>query len=296
MVVRADVERRLLALAPNVRGALWILLASVLFIVMATLVKHLGAYFDIFQIAFFRALFGLTAILPFVLRRGVRGLRTGRPGMQLLRGCSGTAAMFCGYYAFTQLPLADAISISYARTLFIIPLAVIFLGEVVRRRRWTATAIGFVGVLVMLRPGAGIETATLIAVMGALLAAASMTAIKLVSKTDSADVTVFYFGIISTPLTLLPALYVWRAPEPLELVLLIASGAVAASAQYCMIRGYRIGEATAVVPFDYARLLIGTVVGIVIFAELPDAWTLVGAGIIVVSTLYIALREARLKQ
>ncbi len=285
---------RLLALPANVRGALWVLLAATLFATMGTLVKLLGDRFDSFQLAFFRALFGFLAILPFVVRMGFAGLRTRRPGLHFLRGIGGASAMLCGFYAITHLPFADAVSLSYARSLFLIPLAVVFLGETVRARRWTATAVGFVGVVIMMRPTGAIEFATFIAILGAFLVAAVTIMVKKLAETDRPETLIFYFGVISTSVALLPALRVWRTPSWDELALLMLVGACGAGAQYCMIRGFRIGEATAVIPFDYARLLIAGVVGITVFAEIPDAWTLTGAAVIVVSTLYIALREARL--
>ena len=285
---------RLLALPANVRGALWVLLAATLFAGMGTLVKLLGDRFDSFQLAFFRALFGFLAILPFVVRMGVAELRTKRPGLHFVRGIGGASAMLCGVYAITHLTFADAVSLSYARSLFLIPLAVVFLGETVRARRWTATAVGFLGVVIMMRPTGAIELATFVAILGAFLVAAVTIMVKKLAETDRPETLIFYFGVISTSVALLPALQVWRSPAWDELALLMLVGACGAGAQYCMIRGYRIGEATAVIPFDYARLLIAGVIGVVVFAEIPDAWTLTGAAVIVVSTLYIALREAQL--
>ena len=285
---------RLGRLAPNLRGALWVLCAAVCFTLMGTLVKLLGREFDSFQLAFFRALFGLLAVVPFILRGGGAAMRTTRPILHLVRAVGGTAAMFCGFYALTHLSFADAVSISYARTLFLIPLAVMFLGEVVRKRRWTATGIGFLGVLIMLRPGDDIAPATFVAIFGAFVVAGVTVMIKKLSETERPETLIFYFGCISTTAALLPALAVWRSPGLDDLALLMLVGAAGAIGQYCIIRGYKTGEATAVIPFDYARLLFAGAIGIIVFAETPDAWTLTGAMVIVASTLYIALREARL--
>ena len=289
---RARVKLR--RLPPNVQGALWVLLAAMIFTAMGSLVKYLGGFFDSFQIAFFRALFGLLALLPFIARTGFGEVRTSRLPLHLLRGLLGTSGMFCGFYALTHLSYADAVSFSYARSLFLIPLAVLFLGEVVRRRRWTATVIGFLGVLVMLRPGGEFDLAMLVAIAGALLVALVTILIKKLSETENPQVILFYFGIVSTPIALIPALYVWRIPSLVELLLLMAVGAIAASAQYCMIRAYRVGEATAVTPFDYSRLLFATLIGVFVFGEALELTTIIGALIIVGATLYIALREANL--
>lgn len=283
------------ALSPNVRGAAWVVLAAGLFVVMGTLTKLLGDRFESAQAGFFRVLFGLITVLPFVWRMGPRRLVTGRIWLHLLRGLGGGLAVLCGFYSLMHLSFADAVSISYARMLFVIPLAVLFLGERVRVRRWTATAVGFVGVLVMLRPTGEVSFAAWIALLGALLVAGVSIMVKRLAETERPETLLFYFGLTSTLVTLLPALAVWRNPTPWELVLLLAIGGSGSAAQYCMIQGYKNGEATAVIPFDYFRLLFAAVVGVLLFAEYPDAWTLTGAAVIVASTLYIALREARLK-
>ena len=233
-------------------------------------------------------------MLPFFLRFGLGLVRTQRLGMHFVRSLCGACAMLCGFYAITHLPLADAVSISYARALFLIPLAVLFLGEVVRLRRWTATAVGFVGVIVMMRPGGDIELATWVAVIGAYLVAVVTIMIKKLSTTERTETLLLYYGVVSSLVALGPALLVWRTPTLVELAFLMAIGTLGAAGQYCIIRGYRIGEARALLPFDYTRLIFAGVIGFLWFAEIPDAWTLTGATIVVGATLYIGIREARL--
>lgn len=295
MSLAAGARGRFDALAPNLRGAIWVVLAAALFVVMGTLTKLLADRFESAQMGFFRVLFGLLAVLPFVARMGPRQLATGRLWLHLVRGLGGGMAVLCGFYAVMHLSFADAVAISYARMLFVIPLAVLFLGETVRVRRWTATAVGLVGVLIMLRPHGEVELATWVALLGALLVAGVSIMVKRLAETERPETLLFYFGVTSTLVTLLPALAVWRQPTAWELVLLLAIGGSGAAAQYCMIQGYKSGEATAVIPFDYARLIFAAAVGIVLFAEYPDVWTIVGAAVIVAATLYIALREAKLK-
>jgi drug/metabolite transporter (DMT)-like permease len=146
----------------------------------------------------------------------------------------------------------------------------------------------------MMRPGGGVELASLLALAGALMIAVVNVLVKKLAATERPVTILFHFGVISTIATLVPALVVWRGPTPVELLLLVLVGVLGMAAQACMIRGLRLGEATAVIPFDYVRLLIAGVVGFLVFAEVPDRWTLIGAAVIVTATLYIALREARL--
>ncbi len=278
----------------NTRGALWVLLAGVFFTVMASQIKILGTRLDSFEIAFFRALFGFIAIWPFVLRSGFSELKTKRPVMHLARGLLGVTAMFCGFYAITHLQLADAVAFTFTKPLFLIVLAVLFLNEKVRVRRWTATVIGFIGALVMLRPGGGLEAAAMVALSGSLCLAFVTVLIKKLTVTETPVTLLFYFGLTATLVATVPAMLVWQTPTWAELARLMLIGVLAATAQSFMIRGFAAGEATAVMPFEYARLLFAGLIGFTFFAEVPDLWTLVGAAIIVGATLYIAQREARI--
>ncbi len=281
-------------LAPNIRGAIWTVLAAALFSCMATLAKFLGGRLDHFQVTFFRTLTGLLFILPFLVGNGRQGWRTQRPGLHILRGLFGNLGMICGFYALIHMPLADANAITFARALFVVPLAVIFLSETVGTRRSVATVIGFLGVLIMLRPTGTIEPAALAAVSQAMLVAGAIICVKILSRTDPTVTLLFYSSIIGLLITAIPAAIVWQAPTMEEYLLLLAMGAFGVAAHNCFIRGYAVGEASAMAPFDYTRLLFAAIAGFIVFSEVPDEWTIVGAAIIVGSTLYIARREAQL--
>lgn len=288
-------QRSLQRLPANLRGALWVTLACLGIATMGTLVKILGARLDSFQLAFFRAAFGLLAVLPFACRAGWGVLRTRRLGMHLGRGMAGSLAMMCAFYALTHLTLADATAITFTAPLFLTVLAALILHETVGRRRWSATAVGFLGVLIMLRPGDGVlEAAALVALLGTLAMAVVRLFIKQLSRTESPLTMIVYLGLSSSVVSAVPAIMVWRTPTLLELGLLVLLGSVSNLSQVFMIRGYKIGEASALAPFEYARLPLAALYGYLLFAELPDLYTLLGASIIVASTFYIARREHRL--
>ncbi len=291
----AALRARWQALPDNTRGAIWVLMAAVGFSVMAVLAKHLGETLHAFQIAFFRSVVGFLVLLPLVMRAGWGVLRTSVPGLHFGRSATGAVAMMCGFYALTHLPLATATAITFTRPLFLIVIAVLLLGEPVRWRRWSATLAGFIGVLVMLRPGAGtLDPAVFVALGQALAAALIVVFLKRMPPEEKHVTVLFFTAVFTTLVTLGPALWVWRMPDAATLAIAVAMGTVGVTAQAAVVRAYRIAEATAVAPFDYARLLFATGFGIVLFAEIPDVWLILGAGIIVASTVYIARREARL--
>jgi drug/metabolite transporter (DMT)-like permease len=295
------VEALWLRLAPSWRGPLWMLLAGLLFSLMAAAVKSLGARIDSFEVAFFRAAFGLFWILPFALVAGREAFRTKRPLAHLGRGLVGALAMVCSFYALAQLPLAEAVAYSFTKPLFVVLLAAVFLGEKVRLRRLSATAAGFLGVVVMLAPERwlqnrgldAVEPAALVAIFGAALVGVVVIFIKKLIETERPVTVLFYFGLVSTVGTLIPALGEWTWPSPEDLLLLLAVGALGASAQSLVIRAYLAADATIVSPFDYFRLIYAGLIGYVLFGEIPGPRSLIGAGIIVGATLYIAHREAR---
>jgi drug/metabolite transporter (DMT)-like permease len=278
-------------LPANVRGAIWIAFAGLILVTMSSMVKSLGASFNSFQIVFFRCAVGTVFMLPLMLRNGFATYATRRPGLHLLRTLAGISAMSCFFYALTRMPLAEATAILFSRPLFTTILAVIVLGELVRWRRATATVVGFIGILVMLRPGAAaFEPAALVAVLGAILAGSTAIIIKKLSATDATVVIVFWFTTGGTVLALIPAILVWRTPTAGEWGLLVLMGLLGLAGQAAMTRAFALGEASAVVSFDYLRLIFAGLIGIVLFAE----WSVTGAAIIIGSTLYIIRREIKL--
>jgi drug/metabolite transporter (DMT)-like permease len=286
---------RLSSLPANAQGALWVALSALLFTSMSAVVKNLGAHLDSFQLAFLRASIGFVLILPFAFRAGPAIFRTCRLRMHLTRGVCGSIGLMCGFYALTHLSLADATAIGFTKPLFLIVLAALVLRETIRARRWSATAAGFLGVLIMLRPGDGVlEPAALVALLGALAAATVSLLIKRLSASEASLTIMLYLGLVSIVTTGIPAAFVWQTPTLPELAWMLLAAALASSAQICMIRGFRIGEASALAPLEYLKLPLAALYGYLLFAELPDLYTMLGALLIVLSTLYIGHREAQL--
>jgi drug/metabolite transporter (DMT)-like permease len=288
-------QNRWSRLAPNVRGALWLVLAGFVLISMNTLVKSMGARLPAAELLFFRGAFGTLFLVPLVMWFGWRSVATRHPAMHLLRTAFGTASMFGVFYAVTHLPLADATAILFSSPLFATVFAALILREVVGWRRATATLIGFCGVLVMMRPGTdAIEPAVFVAIGAALLTGALAIIIRRLSGKDSPYVIIFWFTTLGSVIALAPALAVWVPPSASDWPLLALIGLLGLIGQAAFTFAYSIGESSAVAPFDYCRLIFAGLFGYLFFAELPDAWSLSGAAIIMTSTFYIMRREARL--
>ncbi|HZF36404.1 MAG TPA: DMT family transporter [Candidatus Angelobacter sp.] len=292
----AGLRARWLRLSGNSRGALWMIASGVGFSVMAVGIKLLGHRLENFQIGFFRVVIGFVAILPFIAGGGLTRLRTRHHGVHFVRAVFGLTAMYCSYYAIARMPLADYTGLSFTKPLFATLLAVAILGEIVRWRRWTATLVGFLGVIVMVRPGAGtFQPAALAALVDSFSVAFLVTLVKRLPPTETPLTMLFYFGLFATVMSIGPAIYSWQWPTALEWPLLIGVGVLGALSQMFWIRAFRAGEASAVAPFDYLRLPMAATIGFVGFSELPTIWTFIGAAVIVASTLYIAHREAQLR-
>lgn len=287
---------RFAALPMPTQGIVWALMGIFLFTFLGVLVKLLGERLDSFQIAFFRSFGAFVVLLPVALIVGPRqAFHTQRLGRHLSRSLTGVMAIACGFYALVHLPLADVTALGFTKPLFLVPLAALLLGETVRWRRTLAILVGFCGVLIMARPGqSGFDPTLGIALADAFISTFSAIHVKKLSETERPLTMVIYMSLFASIFLLIPAVVFWRAPTMEEYVLLGLTGLLGAVGQACIVRAYKIGQATTVTSLDYAKLPLAVFLGWIMFAELPDIWSLCGAIIIIGSTCYIAYREAQL--
>jgi len=273
------------------------MLAGVIFFAAtAVLIKYAGQSLHTFEIVFFRCLFGLLVVIPLIMQSGLRALAIRKPAWHGFRVVCAVVAMNCGFYALANLELATAISLSFTRPLFMILLAIVILGEVVRWRRGLATVIGFCGVVIMLQPGAiEFHWAFIAALASAFAVAMALVLVKLMSKYDEPVSIMVSFSIGTVLVSAVPAGLVWQTPTTIELMLLVGLGVVASLGQYSLIRAFTLGEATVMSPIDYLQIIIGSAAGFYLFQEMPSVWTLLGAVVIVGSTLYIVIRGAHVR-
>lgn len=283
------------ALPGNVRGGLYMLATALAMGVQSAAVKGLAGSVDSIQTVFVRCALGLVLVLPLMRYQLAAVLRPARMRLHLGRVLAGLLSMACGFYAFANMPLAEATALSFTMPLFMLGLAVLALREPVGWRRLSAAVVGFAGVLMMLRPGAvPVEIAALMALLGAFFHACSGVFIKKLVASESTGMIMFYFAFIGTLVFAVPAAGVWVAPDALGWLLLVVVTVLGVASQLTFIAAARAAEMSAIVPLDYSRLVFTGIIGYLVWREIPDAWSVAGALLIVASTCFITLRELKL--
>jgi drug/metabolite transporter (DMT)-like permease len=279
-------------MSPNTRGAIWMALSAALFACADSTAKQLSQNgIPVFEIAFMRYALCLTFLGPYALLLKRQQLKTRHPYMHAARAVLVSVAQVLGYYALSRMFVADVTAINFARPLCITILAVLVLGERVEWRRWAATAIGFAGVIVMVRPGAGgVDPAALAAVGTMLMFAVSGVIIARYADTERPIQYVFFYNAGATAMFAVPAILVWRDPTAADLALMFLLAMLGLWAEICSIKALSSGEASVVGPIEYVRLIFAALLGYMLFAEVPDAATWIGAAVIIASALYVARR------
>jgi drug/metabolite transporter (DMT)-like permease len=278
-------------------ASLLMMSSAVLFGLMAIAIRYASSELHPFEIAFFRNLFGLLFALPLLIRAGPGLLRTDKLRLYLLRCTIGIFSMLAGFWSIVNLPLAQAVALSYSTPLWVTLGAVLVLHEVVRARRWSAVVLGFIGVLVIVRPGAADFTAaSLVAVSAALLSGCVAISIKFLSRTEHPDAIVVYTTLIWVPMSLLPAVFVWEWPSLAGWGWVALAGFLGTAGHMCWTRAFRLGDASALTPLSFVQLPVVALLAWLLFGETVDRWTLAGSTIIFISIAYIARREAVLSR
>ena len=292
----ASLQDRVNGTTNNLRGILWMFGSVAAFTVMGLIIKDIASQVSLAMIVLFRQWVVLLILVPWLLRAEAREIRTERLGAHALRALLALASFACLAYAVGRLTLADAVALAYTNPLWSILVSVVFLGEPVRVRRWTATVVGFVGVLCIVRPAGQIDPVMLVALGSAVSASLSMMIVKKLTTTESPFQILFYFTLVGSLVSLGPGLYYWQTPSLGQFAWLVIIGVLAFFGQICLSRAIALAEVTLVAPVDFLRLPFAAIFGFVLFAEVPDTWTLAGGTIIAVASAYIVRREAVLRQ
>ena len=276
------------------RVAFWMTAAAIGYAGMIAIVKHLSTEIDIYVLLFWRYFLALALFVPWLLRAGAGALRTRRLGLHLGRAALMVIHGGTLLVAILMIPLAEATALIFMAPLFATMLAALLLGERVGARRWLALLVGFAGVLAIMRPGvAAFDPAAGLVLVSALTGAGVVVTGRVLLRSDSSELTVFYLTLFSVPFALLAAALNWQWPTLEQIPWLLALGLVANIYIYGMTRALKIAETSLVMPFDFLRMPAAALAGYLFFAEILDPWAWLGAAIIFASALYIANRELR---
>jgi drug/metabolite transporter (DMT)-like permease len=272
------------------------LLAVGLFSIMDALVKWMGESYPTTQLIFFRSLFAFIPLGFLILRQGVgKALRVRNTTGHLLRSLVGLVALFTFFYAFSHMPLADAVAISFAAPVFVTALSVPLLGEKVGPRRWAAVLVGFIGVLVMVEPGPGVfQSVALVPLVGTVFYALAIIFVRKLARTETNTSIVFYFTLSCTLVSAAFMPFYWVTPSLTDLGWLIAIGLVGGVAQITVTLAFRYADVALIMPFEYSAMLWVALLGYVFWGEVPGLNIWVGVSIVMASGLYILFREANL--
>lgn len=275
------------------RGILSMLLCVVVFALMDALVKLAAERHPVGQIIFFRNVFAFLPLSFFIRRAGgLAVLRTRFVRQHVLRAVTGATSMAATFLAFSLMPLADVVAIGLSAPIFLTALSVPLLGEQVGWRRWSAVGAGFIGILLITRPGSGVFGAVaLIPLAGAALYAVAMIQIRSVATREPAATMAFYFTLAAAILGAVSLPWQWVTPSPSMLLCLVAIGILGGLAQMALTEAYRLAPVSIVAPFEYSSLLFAAVLGYAIWGQVPDLFVWLGAAVVVASGLYILHRE-----
>jgi drug/metabolite transporter (DMT)-like permease len=283
--------------APNkhtaLHGIYFKLSSLVLFCTMDSMVKALGGTYESFQLMVFRSAVAMVPVAVLIWRAGgLKIVRANRPWLQAARVCIGFGSMLGFFYVFPRMPLVDAYAISYAAPLFMVALSVPLLREPVGWRRWSAVAVGFAGVLIMLDPwGIEFQPISLILLVATFCYALSTILVRLLSRHDHDVVTLFWFALASTAASLVGAIPEWKWPPPMDWVWLVILGLLGGVAQILITRAWRLAPAAVLAPFDYSSIVLAMLFGYLWFHEEPSGTVWFGLPLVMGSGLYILHRE-----
>ncbi len=285
------------AVSDPLAGVLWVTVSMALFAGLAVFSRQLmNAGVHPFETVFLRNVFACLLLVPLLAYRGRSLLHSTRFGLYGLRVVISLLSMQAWFYALFLIPIGEVTAISYLAPLFGTLAAIFLLGETVRIRRWTALGVGFLGAMIILRPvGSTLGAGQLCALISAGLGGLTVVLVKQLTAHDDPDKIVFLTNVLMTPLSLVPALFVWTWPTIAMLPAIMGMGVCAVLGHVCLVRGFAVTDASLAMTFEFAKLPFAVGIAYVAFGETIDAWTWVGALIIFASSIYITRREAQLR-
>lgn len=276
----------------NLRGMMWMVLSGLCFAFNYAIIRFLAEDIHVIEMVFFRNVFGLIVLLPFIWRVRHMITKTKRWDLILSRGFLQASSSSLWYYGVTLIPLATATSLMLVEPIVGSILAIIILNEPNERSRWITVGVGFIGAMIIVRPGViDMSVGAGVILIAAVLWSGYLLLGKIQTRQDPVPVVVAYASAVTVPISLVPALFFWVTPSFEQFLWLILLGTVATLGYVAMTNAYKIGEVTVVAPLTFTRIIFAALVGFIIFEEIPEFWVWIGAAVIVTATTVLARQE-----
>jgi drug/metabolite transporter (DMT)-like permease len=278
-------------------GIFWMCTATLISSISGGMVRELSGQIPTMELVFFRNVIALMVLVPIVRRQGVGLPSRSQIPVYALRVLFAFGAMVLLFYALARMPIADVYALQYTIPLFTILLAVVVLKQHADIHSWGACLVGFIGTLIVMRPGiVEITLASAAALSTAFMHAGNNTAIKVLARKDNPEVITLWTNIGMLPLALIPTLFLWVTPTLEQWPLVLGIGLVSSLGGYCFTRAVSSADARIVQPFQFSRMIFATAIGWIMFSELPDVWTWVGAAVIFAASYYVVYREGKARR
>lgn len=287
---RSAAKTQLIAIA-------WAILSSACLASLWVIVRHMSSRFHAFEITFFGTLFGLIVFIPWMIRVGPSAFKSNKKVWHMVRATCNGIGILAWFWAVTLMPLADAAALNLVAPLAVTILAMIFLGEIVRLRRWIALGFGAAGALVVIRPGfQEVSLGVWLVMITVLFSAFQRIIAKSLTSTEGSATSVVYLLIFMLPITFAAALTEWVTPQPADMIGFVSIGILLGSAHYCLMASLQLADVSALEPYNFTRLIWGALFGFIFFQEGLKLTTVIGGLMIIVATTYLAHREAALRR
>ncbi len=274
-------------------GILWMLLSGLLFVGVTVIVRHLGTNMPAVEAALIRYVFGLIFLIPMIIRFPWRELSRNRLTLYSLRGLAHGVAVMLWFYAMARIPIAEITAVGYTTPIFTAVGAVLIFRERIHARRFGAILVGFIGMLVILRPGLEVvQAGSLAQVVSALCFAVSYLFTKKLTYSESPTNILVMLSIVCTLVLLPGGIMQWRDPTATELFWLALTALFATCGQYAMTRSFAAAPLTVTQPFSFLQLVWAVAFGFLLFGEIPDIWVITGGLIILCAVTYLTYRES----
>jgi drug/metabolite transporter (DMT)-like permease len=282
------------AMPRPLRGMLLMLVSAIMVVVMNVTVRQIASELHVFEIAALRNFFGFLLFLPWLIGARTNPLRTRRIVLHMGRAGFNTVATIAYFVALILIPLTQVTALTFTAPLIATLLAVLVLHESMSARRWAGFFVGLAGALIILRPGVrDVGTGQLMVLLSSATWASALICTKVLARTETSLTIAAYSALLQVPIAMIGAVFVWQMPSLRQVGILFLIGGMAGFIQLCIAQAFRDADATLVLPFDFTKLIWASIAGYLVFSEIPDYWTWIGAVVVFLGVFYMALQERR---